>query len=426
MQFKGSFAKGLLVALVLTLIPVVAFSAQKITPGSTCKVYKQKVTHQNKVYTCVKSGKKLVWNKGVAKPTPQPTPTAIGDPAGAVGGTPTPTPSPTPSATSSPTPTLSPTPTVVPIPFEPKTLDDLILHPESISYWAWAKSSQQISSSLNVGSKVTIILGPNTLLPTKFSQTAIDQVTRLHLGFTRPSVVTIIYHNFQDISWAQQEWANISLNPQANEATNNCNFLRCWSGVAEIDLKGNGFILIASEDPATSRNRSSQESGTMEAHEFSHTIQMSQFVGTSKQERAYCCIKAYMPWWMVEGNATFTQAAATFSASYTDYLKERSRIINELQVNSNSKFTQQWFQEYLDTSTTIEWNKPENSWRMYDVGFLVNEALASIYGPNINMQLFKDVANGKTWEQAFEANIGVSWSNALPKLTSILSGIVGH
>ena len=49
MQFKGSFTKGLLVALILTLIPITAFSAQKITPGSTCKVYKQKAANQTKV-----------------------------------------------------------------------------------------------------------------------------------------------------------------------------------------------------------------------------------------------------------------------------------------------------------------------------------------------------------------------------------------
>jgi hypothetical protein len=66
----------------------------------------QKATYLKKTYTCVKSGKKLVWNKGVAvkKPTPQPTPTAIGDPEGAIGGTPTTTPTPTPT----PTPTTKP------------------------------------------------------------------------------------------------------------------------------------------------------------------------------------------------------------------------------------------------------------------------------------------------------------------------------
>ena len=76
MQFKGRFTKGLFAALILTLLPITAFSAQKITPGSTCKVLNQKVVYQSKNHTCIKSGKKLVWNKGVVvkKPTPTPTP----------------------------------------------------------------------------------------------------------------------------------------------------------------------------------------------------------------------------------------------------------------------------------------------------------------------------------------------------------------
>jgi hypothetical protein len=65
-RIKASVSKGLLFALALTLIPVSAISAQKITPGSTCKVLNQKVVYQKKTYTCIKSGKKLVWNNGVA------------------------------------------------------------------------------------------------------------------------------------------------------------------------------------------------------------------------------------------------------------------------------------------------------------------------------------------------------------------------
>ena len=84
MRIRGSLSKVLLIVLALTLIPVNAVSAQKINPGSTCKVLNQKVVYQNKTYTCIKSGKKLVWNKGVVvkKPTATQTPTA----------TPTPTP----------------------------------------------------------------------------------------------------------------------------------------------------------------------------------------------------------------------------------------------------------------------------------------------------------------------------------------------
>ena len=67
------------------------------TPGTKCSKLGATATTGGKKYTCVKSGKKLVWNKGVAlpKPTPKPTPTAIGVPVGAIGGTPTPTPTPT-------------------------------------------------------------------------------------------------------------------------------------------------------------------------------------------------------------------------------------------------------------------------------------------------------------------------------------------
>ena len=78
MRIKGSLAMGLLVSLILTLVPITAFSAQKITPGSTCKVLNQKVVYLKKTYTCTKSGKKLIWNNGVvikavAKPTPSPS-----------------------------------------------------------------------------------------------------------------------------------------------------------------------------------------------------------------------------------------------------------------------------------------------------------------------------------------------------------------
>jgi M6 family metalloprotease-like protein len=76
MRIRGGLAKGFLIALAISLIPAPAISAQKPTSGSKCKVQKQKIDYLDKTYTCIKSGKKLVWNKGVVvtKPTPAPTP----------------------------------------------------------------------------------------------------------------------------------------------------------------------------------------------------------------------------------------------------------------------------------------------------------------------------------------------------------------
>lgn len=83
------------------LIPMNATAA--IKAGGICTKAGQTSTYMGKKYTCIKSGKKLVWNKGVVVPTPKPSVTP----------TPTPTASstPTPTASSTPTPTASTTPT---------------------------------------------------------------------------------------------------------------------------------------------------------------------------------------------------------------------------------------------------------------------------------------------------------------------------
>ena len=71
MRIKGSLARGVLIALGIALLPITAEAAQNVAPSTACKVLNQKVVSQDKTYTCVKSGKKLMWNKGIAvvKPT---------------------------------------------------------------------------------------------------------------------------------------------------------------------------------------------------------------------------------------------------------------------------------------------------------------------------------------------------------------------
>ena len=75
-------------ALLLTSLPQNAHSAQKIVSGAPCKTLNTKVTQNKMVYTCVKKGNKLVWNKGIAIKSAAPTK------------------SPTQSATPTPTPTV--------------------------------------------------------------------------------------------------------------------------------------------------------------------------------------------------------------------------------------------------------------------------------------------------------------------------------
>jgi len=85
MGMKRVVATSAVFAMGIFLIPGTAVAAQKVTPGSACKVLNQKVVYQNVGYTCVTAKKNLVWNRGVAvaKPAPAPTPTPTSAPVSA-------------------------------------------------------------------------------------------------------------------------------------------------------------------------------------------------------------------------------------------------------------------------------------------------------------------------------------------------------
>jgi len=82
--------RRVLIALPLSiaLITGINTAAAVVKPGATCNKVGQVVVSGSAKFTCIKSGKKTLWNKGVALPKPVPTRTPVAAP------TPTPTPAP--------------------------------------------------------------------------------------------------------------------------------------------------------------------------------------------------------------------------------------------------------------------------------------------------------------------------------------------
>ncbi len=264
------------------------------------------------------------------------------------------------------------------------------------------------------------IIGPNTQMMNVNPAIAFQLTSRLYSTFVLPKRIYAIYFGQADIAWAQEEFNKVALHPNGREAANNCASAEtCWGGLSEIDLKGNAILLMALRSPAL--KDSNHTSGTIESHEYSHAIQGSQFIGTAKEASAYCCTKAYMPWWLVEGQAEFSQAAAIFYSSFADYSLERKNDVGGLK--GDSAITDAWLETFLKPAASSDWSKYDN-WRLYDVGFLASEILASLKGPEGVMQLFRDVATGKSYEEAFKGIYGISWSEAVPIMAKTISAMI--
>lgn len=99
---------ALIFLLLLPLVSAMATTPPK--PGTPCGKVGATAIYSGKKFTCIKSGKKVIWNQGVLikVPAPQPTPPAFPSPFS------TPTPSPTSSTTTTPSSTPSPSPTSSP------------------------------------------------------------------------------------------------------------------------------------------------------------------------------------------------------------------------------------------------------------------------------------------------------------------------
>ena len=124
------------ISLGLSLSVAPTSHAKAPVAGATCSKLNATQVYQGKRFTCVKSGKKLVWNKGVTiKVTPTPTPT----PSPTSSATATPTPSVSESITPSPTPTPTPTPKPSPTPTPTKmgyTMDQVKVNNSSAKCWS--------------------------------------------------------------------------------------------------------------------------------------------------------------------------------------------------------------------------------------------------------------------------------------------------
>jgi hypothetical protein len=368
-----------------------ALNAATPKAGAKCTKAGATATAAGKKFTCVKSGTKLVWNKGVAiKAAPKPAVNPVLKPV-------------------EPTPT--PTPTVT-YPDVPTSFDDLIAKYEGISYAAWSKSNAAIKASNDVAPPFRALTGPNTTLAFKNPASAYDLVARLYSGYKSTNAMTVLSFGYDDRDWAEEQmkqlhpkstWQWIKFTACATRAT-------CWGGGMFTDEKANGLLVVTTE--VLDDNHLS---GTLDAHEYLHAIQQNQM----NRPTVWPETSDWPPSWYREGQATFAQNATIYYQSFELYLRNRKSISTELYRDST--FNSQWIQEFFVVNQPPTWFNKYQSWRQYDMGAMLVEVLTALKGPGSTMEIWKLMGSGQTFNQAFEKVYGISFDKALPIISKAIA-----
>jgi hypothetical protein len=311
MRARSALGALVIASLVGTVAP--SFSAPAPKAGVVCKKAGVTQTYKGKVFTCKKSGKKLVWSKGkaikqaapipVATPSPIPSPSASASPEPTPSATPTPIPSVTAEHTPSPTPT--PTPTG---PSQTITLDNLDPDWTSIVAYKNVASFQAKQKSPNVQRE--LILSPTVVdRPYKLYMQGLEEAERTFQSLFPNPKYNIIYFTELDSEWIDQTqrrlMGNYLINPSEQLQSNRLRQSGC--NIGGFYLPNIIMFCVKTESELSSSITSRYGAAHAIAHEYFHLTQFTSpefsvfpLLGTSplSSRRFNSC-------WMDEGFATF-------------------------------------------------------------------------------------------------------------------------
>ena len=369
--------------------------------GATCTKKNATATSAGKLYTCILSGKKLVWNKGVAvpKPTPSPTkPTAIGDPIGAVGSTPSPTPTPTP------------TPTI-----ERKDWELIYMR-----IWDELEKAQNQKSF-----PFEYKLGP-TVNKDKAQESiaAYDKAMKIWMpllaGNTISPVIWTIMSE-KDYTWwkqvvDQQEGssANYAWNPDTNMLGHCQLSSNAFCGYGNAFKSNTPDYKFLQYNVIGSTYNQSPNSNTVN-HESVHFYQLSVVQGFPRD----------IPCWYVEGQASLYGGAlqANLVTDRSSSIRQRNNfkgIVRQYQPKADAYTASEWvdvlknmYQPHVSCSSQQDYFK-------YALGMFVWEYLYDKYGPKVMHQVLLDFKAGKSFNESIEKELSLNLDQLNEKLAAHL------
>jgi hypothetical protein len=385
-----------LAAIAMSISPLSASAAVKT--GDACKKAGQTATANGKKFTCVKSGKKLVWKKGVAISAPKLAPT--------------PTPAPTASESPAPAPTVTSAPVIEKA---PTGFNDLVENFKGIYVGVWQSTESKISANPAVDVKQNILVGPNSLLLNSSVDKAFSRGTQFFAGYPQPKRFNALYYTFEDIKWAEEKIFELYKNPdERQQISRNCQSIqRCNGANAYVPQTDTGNANFGIQ-----RNSSDDYhlKGGIEIHEYAHMVQFIQFQG--KPTQRFGGGFALIPNWFVEGHAHLAGNAGS-AYSLAEYKSYRSFWLNA-HADGLQGYSPESIETFYEKLAPGKFDATVVS-NVYSIGYFTVEALAAVKGIDSPIEIFKLVSDGFTWDEAFLKVYGVTWKEAAPILAKTVS-----
>jgi hypothetical protein len=382
-------------------------SIAAVKAGGGCSKLGSTTTTDGYQYSCIKSGKKLIWKKGTKASAP-------------------------PKQTNF----KNLIPITLPVAAGKITfaniLDNLSLVPQA----AYDSVQKTLSTNLvPVGNNSFIWVGPNTkTYGNKNPADAFTLASKLWSGFTQPTSFGAFYFSTEDVPLAEAaylKWASDNKVPGvASDIYNQCRqgggpgvFTGLVGDCKNADAGTFGIQAIGKAKFGVSTNpefrNGSFLAGGIEIHEFTHFVQTSQFKGLSEYPtRDHHAVN---PCWLQEGQANFAALSAN-SDSFKAYLGLRN---GEALYRTNSAGVLGprdlvGVSNYISLAT-LDTCFDSYNWG-YGTGVLIVEALSAIGGVQSTLALTALQARGYSFSDAFKLVYGISWLEAQPILAKALVG----
>ncbi len=374
----------------LTPIANISTASAAVKAGATCKTAGQMSTQKSVKFTCVKSGKKLIWKK-VAKAA-----------------------SPTPSKSPAPSPEASVNPPI------PLTIDNLDF--EQVYKKSRSEVANYVAKGVSDAAAINYLVGPKVdAWRIDIAKTEVESAVKLWSSFFKPTKVSIVWYSSKDISWAKTAYdAAGGYSAGTGNGFNSCTASYCGNASASIAGAGNFLFEQGLEFVDEGLwNRSTA------AHEYTHLAQYG--LSTSANSGA-------MPWWSVEGGAVFYGEAigytpfdfskSTRSGMHTQLTSDSKAYISSLFPGQNFKAlllkNDPESVKVLMKSIEVRTDTQGALGLSYLLGSYATEVLVAVYGHEKMANFYSSFATSTNFESNFSKVFGITVDTFYAKLAPYL------